>query len=93
MKFCVDCKHYEDRLCLASSRYYGINLVTGKPNYEPPTTAAMARYDKLSCGEEAKLFEPKPFSLKKTILPDLGSNAAYIAIPVVLVTLAIIFSN
>jgi len=59
MKFCIDCKHLEDHLCMANLRPTKVDLVTGKAPVIPVYSAKVARDLENVCGVGAKLFDPK----------------------------------
>jgi hypothetical protein len=61
MKFCKDCKHFDNSKLLSEcNRPLGVSLVTGLPKFRKMAAETERGLEATGCGTEAKYFENKP---------------------------------
>ena len=60
MKFCKDCKHFDNsKLGLECNRPLGLSLVTGEPKFRKILAETERSLEATGCGADAKYFESK----------------------------------
>lgn len=60
MKFCKDCKHFDNtKLLQECARPLGLSLVTGEFKFRRILAELERTLETTGCGKDAKYFEPK----------------------------------